>query len=222
MDAYLSELDRATHHRLSILQSNGGYITAAEARRHAVRTILSGPAGGVVGAGAAAGLEWFRTRPHLRHGRDIHRRQPLGKASSELRPWTLPWTGCRCVCLCSTFTRWAQEAGQSRAWMKADCCAWGPRARAPIPGRHATAAGEQATVTDAHVVLGRIAADQFLGGEMHIEAARAAAAVDRLARVLKRNRVTGPQGMVRIANANMERAIRVVSVERGRDPRDSP
>jgi N-methylhydantoinase A len=98
----------------------------------------------------------------------------------------------------------------------------GPESAGADPGPACYGAGEHATVTDAHVVLGRIAADQFLGGEMHIEAARAAAAVDRMARVLKRNRVTVAEGIVRIANANMERAIRVVSVERGRDPRDFP
>ena len=98
----------------------------------------------------------------------------------------------------------------------------GPESAGADPGPACYGSGRAATVTDAHVVLGRIAADQFLGGEMHIEAARAAAAVDRLARVLKRNRVTVAEGIVRIANANMERAIRVVSVERGRDPRDFP
>jgi len=75
-------------------------------------------------------------------------------------------------------------------------------------------------VTDAHVVLGRIAADQLVGGEMHLDVARAAAAVDRVARELKISRIAAAAGIVRVANANMERAIRVVSVERGHDPRD--
>jgi N-methylhydantoinase A len=71
-------------------------------------------------------------------------------------------------------------------------------------------------------VLGRIATDQFLAGEMPLEAERAAAAVDRVALALGSDRVSAAQGIVRVANANMERAIRVVSVERGRDPRDFP
>jgi N-methylhydantoinase A len=57
---------------------------------------------------------------------------------------------------------------------------------------------------------------------MSIDAARAASAVDRVARALRLDRVSAAQGIVRVANANMERAIRVVSVERGRDPRDFP
>jgi N-methylhydantoinase A len=75
-------------------------------------------------------------------------------------------------------------------------------------------------VTDAHVVLGRIAADQFLGGEMRIDVERAGAAIDRVAARLGMERTAAAEGILRVANANMERAIRVVSVERGHDPRD--
>jgi N-methylhydantoinase A/oxoprolinase/acetone carboxylase beta subunit len=73
-------------------------------------------------------------------------------------------------------------------------------------------------VTDAHVVLGRMEA--LLGGTMRIDTARAAAAVDRIAAELKLGRDAAAAGILRVANANMERAIRVVSVERGHDPRD--
>jgi N-methylhydantoinase A len=69
-------------------------------------------------------------------------------------------------------------------------------------------------------VLGRIAADQLVGGEMHLDVARAAAAVDRVAARLRLDRTAAAAGIVRVANASMERAIRVVSVERGHDPRD--
>jgi N-methylhydantoinase A len=75
-------------------------------------------------------------------------------------------------------------------------------------------------VTDAHVVLGRIAANQLIGGEMHLDTARAATAIDSIARQLDISRVRAAQGIIRVANANMERAIRLVSVERGHDPRD--
>jgi N-methylhydantoinase A len=75
-------------------------------------------------------------------------------------------------------------------------------------------------VTDAHVVLGRIAQDQFLGGEMRILPGRSAAAVDAIARRLGMGRIAAAEGILRVANANMQRAIRVVSVERGLDPRD--
>src|SRR5439155_24728226 len=80
--------------------------------------------------------------------------------------------------------------------------------------------GEQPTVTDAHVVLGRIAEQQFLGGAMRIDPARAAGAVGTVAKALRLKLDAAAAGIVRVANANMERAIRMVSVERGYDPRD--
>jgi N-methylhydantoinase A len=220
MDAYLSELDRATRHRLSILQSNGGYITAGEARRHAVRTILSGPAGGVVGAGAAAGWSGFERALTFDMGgtsTDVSlwegRLRLAMDASVDGMPVRVPMLDIHTVGAGGGSIARVDEGGLLRV---------GPESAGTDPGPACYGVGEHATVTDAHVVLGRIAPNQFLGGAMHIEVTRAAAAVDRIARVLKRNRVTVAQGIVRIANANMERAIRVVSVERGRDPRDFP
>ena len=96
----------------------------------------------------------------------------------------------------------------------------GPQSAGADPGPACYGTGDQATVTDAHVVLGRIAAGQFLGGEMRIDVARAEAAVDRVAAQISTGRITAAEGILRVANANMERAIRVVSVERGHDPRD--
>jgi N-methylhydantoinase A/oxoprolinase/acetone carboxylase beta subunit len=220
MDAYLSELDRATRHRLSILQSNGGSITAAEARRHAVRTILSGPAGGVVGAGAAAGWSGFERALTFDMGgtsTDVSlwegQLRLAMDASVEGMPVRVPMLDIHTVGAGGGSIARVDEGGLLRV---------GPESAGADPGPACYGVGEHATVADAHVVLGRIAPNQFLGGAMHIDAPRAAAAVDRLARKLKRSRVAVAEGIVRIANANMERAIRVVSVERGRDPRDFP
>ena len=96
----------------------------------------------------------------------------------------------------------------------------GPESAGADPGPACYGAGTEATVTDAHVVLGRISAAQLLGGAMAIDVERAEAAVDRVARKLKLDRIAAAAGILRVANANMERAIRVVSVERGYDPRD--
>ena len=96
----------------------------------------------------------------------------------------------------------------------------GPESAGADPGPACYGKGDRPTVTDAHVVLGRIAADQLIGGEMHLDTARAAAAVDSIAHRLGISRVAAAQGILRVANANMERAIRLVSVERGHDPRD--
>jgi N-methylhydantoinase A len=94
----------------------------------------------------------------------------------------------------------------------------GPESAGADPGPACYGKGTEPTVTDAHVVLGRIQA--LLGGAMHIDAQRSVQAIDRLARKLKLTREAAAAGILRVANANMERAIRVVSVERGYDPRD--
>jgi N-methylhydantoinase A len=96
----------------------------------------------------------------------------------------------------------------------------GPESAGADPGPACYGVGTDATVTDAHVVLGRISAAQLLGGAMAIDVERAGAAVDRVARKMKLDRIAAAAGILRVANANMERAIRVVSVERGYDPRD--
>ena len=104
--------------------------------------------------------------------------------------------------------------------MRAGLLRVGPESAGADPGPACYGIGTDATVTDAHVVLGRISAAQLLGGAMSIDVERAGAAVDRIARTMKLDRIAAAAGILRVANANMERAIRVVSVERGYDPRD--
>ncbi|HZU28653.1 MAG TPA: hydantoinase/oxoprolinase family protein, partial [Bryobacteraceae bacterium] len=96
----------------------------------------------------------------------------------------------------------------------------GPESAGADPGPACYGKGDEPTVTDAHVVLGRIGADQLVGGQMHLDVERSARAVDRIASRLAVDRIAAAAGIVRVANAGMERAIRVVSVERGHDPRD--
>jgi N-methylhydantoinase A len=94
----------------------------------------------------------------------------------------------------------------------------GPQSAGADPGPACYGSGTEPTVTDAHVVLGRI--QSLLGGEMRVDADRAATAIERIARGLKVNLYSAAAGILRVANSNMERAIRVVSVERGYDPRE--
>jgi N-methylhydantoinase A/oxoprolinase/acetone carboxylase beta subunit len=94
----------------------------------------------------------------------------------------------------------------------------GPESAGADPGPACYGKGEEATVTDAHVVLGRL--NQLLGGEMPIDMERAERAIGRIAKQLATSVKKAAEGIIRVANANMERAIRVVSVERGYDPRD--
>ena len=215
MDAYLKELESLD---IAIMQSNGGHITAGEARKQAARTILSGPAGGVVGAAAAARASGFSrvlgfdmggtsTDVSLADGRP----RLTTEASIGGFPIRVPVLDIHTVGAGGGSLARVDEGGLLRV---------GPESAGADPGPACYGKGDRATVTDAHVVLGRIAAGQFLGGEMRIDLARAAAAVDRIARRIPASRIAAAEGILRVANASMERAIRVVSIERGHDPRD--
>ncbi len=95
----------------------------------------------------------------------------------------------------------------------------GPRSAGSVPGPVCYGAGTELTVTDANLLLGRLDPDFFLGGRMSLDVARTERVARDLAKQLKLSVGELAEGIVRVANANMERAIRVVSVERGHDPR---
>lgn len=217
MDAYLAELERARRCRIFILQSNGGFMTAAEARRHAVRTVLSGPAGGVVGARAAACASGFENVISFDMGGTS---TDLSLFSGDMRittegsidgfPVRVPMLDIHTVGAGGGSIARVDEGGLLRV---------GPESAGAVPGPACYGAGDQPTVTDAHVVLGRISANQFLQGELRLDPSRAEKAIALIARRLELNLVSAAAGILRVANANMERAIRVVSTERGHDPR---
>ena len=106
--------------------------------------------------------------------------------------------------------------------MPEEVCGLGPESAGAVPGPACYGVGEEPTVTDAHVVLGRIGADQLAGGSMHIDVAAAEQAVSRLAKKLGLSTKAAAAAIIRVVNSNMERAIRAVSVERGEDPREFP
>jgi N-methylhydantoinase A/oxoprolinase/acetone carboxylase beta subunit len=217
MDRYLAELERSSH-RVSIMQSNGGFMSTSEARKHAVRTVLSGPAGGVVGAIEVARLSGFSRILGFDMGGtstdvslcDGQPRETL-EASIDGLPVRVPMLDIHTVGAGGGSLARVDEGGLLRV---------GPESAGADPGPACYGKGDRPTVSDAHVVLGRIAADQLIGGKMTLFPARAAAAVDAIAKKLGISRVAAAQGILRVANANMERAIRLVSVERGHDPRD--
>lgn len=216
MDAYLKNLEQAREFRISIMQSNGGFLSAKEARRHAVRTVLSGPAGGVIGARGMASLSGFRRVLGFDMGgtsTDVSLIDGVPRetteASIEGMPIRVPMLDIHTV----------GAGGGSIARMDAGgLLKVGPESAGADPGPACYGKGEEATVTDAHVVLGRL--NQLLGGQMPIDAKRAEVAVGRIAKQLGTSVKKAAEGIIRVANANMERAIRVVSVERGYDPRD--
>jgi N-methylhydantoinase A/oxoprolinase/acetone carboxylase beta subunit len=217
MDQYLAKLEGGRH-RIAIMQSNGGFMSTKEARKNAVRTVLSGPAGGVVGALEVAKLSGFSRILGFDMGgtstdvslSDGQPRETL-EASIDGFPVRVPMLDIHTVGAGGGSLARVDEGGLLRV---------GPQSAGADPGPACYGKGDRPTVTDAHVVLGRIARDQLIGGEMHLDTARAAKAVDSIAHQLGISRVRAARGIVRVANANMERAIRLVSVERGHDPRD--
>jgi N-methylhydantoinase A len=220
MDAYLAELERGTKHRVSILQSNGGFITAREARRHAVRTVLSGPAGGVVGAAAVARLAGFRRALTFDMGgtsTDVSLSEAEPRLTTEAyldgMPVRVPMMDIHTVGAGGGSIARVDEGGLLRV---------GPESAGADPGPACYGVGFLPTVTDAHVVLGRIAAGQFPEGGIRFQPERSPKAIERIASTLRTSLVQAAAGIVRVADANMERAMRVVTIERGHDVRDFP
>lgn len=220
MDRYLGALEAALgrRRRVSILQSNGGYLTAGEARRQAVRTVLSGPAGGLIAACDMAARAGFKKILGFDMGgtsTDVSLADGAPRETTEAKvdgfPVRVPMLDIHTVGAGGGSIARVDAGGLLRV---------GPESAGADPGPACYGSGREATVTDAHVVLGRISGAQFLGGEMKIHTNLAAAAVDRLAKALGLSRVAAAEGIVRVANANMDRAIRAVSVERGYDPRE--
>ncbi len=220
MDRYLGALERDCPYPVAIMQSNGGLLTAAEARRNAVRTILSGPAGGIVAAVEIASLAGFKKALTFDMGGTstdvaLAARQPrlTTEARVDTFPVRVPMLDIHTVGAGGGSIARVDAGGSLRV---------GPESAGAVPGPACYGIGDAATVTDAHVVLGRIAADQLAGGELRIDPARAHAAVERIGTQLGLNVVDAAAAIVRVANSNMERAIRAVSVERGEDPRGFP
>ncbi|MGA3202583.1 MAG: hydantoinase/oxoprolinase family protein [Bryobacteraceae bacterium] len=219
MESYLSRLERSPEgRRIAIMQSNGGFLSARDARKHAVRTLLSGPAGGVVGALETARASGFTRILAFDMGgtsTDVSLVDTFARHTTEASvdgyPIRVPMLDIHTVGAGGGSIARVDAGGLLRV---------GPESAGADPGPACYGTGMEATVTDAHVALGRIGADQLLGGAMTIDATRAEAAVGRIAARLKIDLASAAAGILRVANANMERAIRVVSVERGHDPRD--
>ena len=232
MGRYLGRLARGlAPRRLSIMQSNGGILSAQAAGEQAARTALSGPAGGVVGARFVAGSA----------GYDAIITFDMGGTSTDvaLCPGRVPVTTEGEIAglplrLPQIDIHTVGAGGGSLAWVDAGgALNAGPQSAGANPGPACYHAGYErwrsemerhfapgrATVTDANLVLGRLDAAHFLGGKMtlHEDSARGALAV--LAAELGASPEQAAWAVVRVANAAMERAVRRISVERGHDPR---
>lgn len=221
MDRYLGALERECPHPIAVMQSNGGLLTAAEARVNAVRTILSGPAGGIIGAveiARRAGFDRALTFDMGGTSTDVALAGTEPRLTTEARldgfPVRVPMLDIHTVGAGGGSIATVDAGGSLRV---------GPQSAGAVPGPACYGTGgREATVTDAHVVLGRITATHFAGGAVTIDAARAKEAVGRVGAKLGLSVRAAAGAIIRVANSNMERAIRAVSTERGEDPRDFP
>lgn len=219
---------------LRMMQSNGGQISLAEARRTGVRCILSGPAGGIIAARylaqqslADSSFEQDRYSSSALPVRIIT--FDMGGTSTDVSlidnepslttesivggvPIPFPVLDIHTIGAGGGSIASVDLAGALRV---------GPQSAGAEPGPACYGrGGELPTVTDANLVLGRLAADQFLGGQMPLSLERAHLALARLADSLDLDTTQTALGIIEVANAHMERALRVISIEKGYDPHD--
>jgi N-methylhydantoinase A len=224
MEIYLLALEQSVSQKykgggVDVMQSSGGIIAARLAAEEPVRTVLSGPAGGVVGACRMAqwagfdkiiGFDMGGTSTDVfvasaATGAELTRESvvagvPIGVPMLDIHT--------------------AGAGGGSIARFDAGgMLRVGPESAGADPGPICFGRGERAAVTDANLVLGRLDAESFLGGGVQLEGKR----TQRLMREQKGGLETVEEfaaGIVRVVETQMEKAIRVISVERGHDPRD--
>ncbi|MGH8248113.1 MAG: hydantoinase/oxoprolinase family protein, partial [Gammaproteobacteria bacterium] len=224
MGRYLGELARRLQRgkrsrSLRVMQSNGGSISARAAIREPVRTILSGPAGGVVGAWEVARWAGFRHVLSFDMGGTS---TDVALCRGEIRvtnecviahcPVGVPVIDIHTV---------GAGGGSIAAVDAAGALRVGPESAGADPGPICYGKGDRITVTDANLLLGKLDTAYPLGGFLRLDARKLEAQFEKLARQIG---VSGSpaaaQGVLDVANANMEAALRVISVEKGHDPRD--
>jgi N-methylhydantoinase A len=220
---YLRRLvDRARDGRLpepAIMQSNGGLIEAASAASHASWTVLSGPAGGAAGAAFVARAAGAPDALCLDMGGtscdvcvvDDGAVQERSAGEIAGRPLALPALAVHTVGAGGGSIAWRDPGGALRV---------GPQSAGADPGPACYGrGGSEPTVTDANLLLGYLSLDSPLAGGVELDVSAAEDAVGRLADRLGLELRECAEGIVRVANAEMVRALRVVTVERGIDPR---
>ena len=211
---------RAAVSRIFVMQSSGGITAIGSAAREPVRTVLSGPAGGVVGAAAMARRSGYDRIISFDMGgtstdvalidRDIHADSQAEIAGLPVR---VPMLDIHTV---------GAGGGSIARFDAAGALRVGPESAGADPGPICYGRGIKPTVTDANLILGRLQPHRFLGGDFTLDLERTQCLVREW---LKRDAVNltaekFAAGVIRVVNATMEKAVRVVSVERGYDPRD--
>ena len=225
MDAYISNLEETTRNKgiteLLIMRSNGGVMTTQSAKDQPITMVRSGPAGGVI---ASCYIGLLTENPHLivadMGGTSfdtclIAKGVPTFTTKEELE-WGIP--------IASTMidVRSIGAGGGSMAWIDpAGILKVGPQSAGADPGPVCYQKGGRVpTVTDANLILGRLDPDLLLAGEIKLDSEAARKAVEKLARKMGLDPHEIAYGIINIANNNMAQALRLVSVDKGYDPRD--
>jgi N-methylhydantoinase A len=203
---------------VTVMQSSGGTVSAAQAGRMAVHLLLSGPAGGLMGArfiGRQAGEPRLLTFDMGGTSTDVALIEGEIGLTSEGRigPWPVA------VPMVDMHTIGA-GGGSIASVDSGGLLQVGPESAGADPGPACYGqGGKQPTVTDANLVLGRLQPDAFLGGAMQLDSGAARRAVERLAGQLGIGVEAAADGIIAVANEHMAQALRVISVQRGVDPR---
>ena len=226
MGRYLGDLEKQLQPargrkgcKLRIMQSSGGAVSARIAIREPVRTILSGPAGGVVGAWEIARKAGYQNILSFDMGgtsTDVSLCQGEIRITSESMIAHCP------IGVAAVDIHTVGAGGGSIARIdEGGALRVGPESAGADPGPICYGKGDQITVTDANLCLGKLDPDYPLGGTLRLTPGKVEPALRALGRQMDvRTPQAAAQGVVDVANANMEAALRVISVERGYDPRD--
>ncbi len=217
MARYLNNLQEHIQGPLRIMQSSGGSISAAVAAQEPVRTVLSGPAGGVIGAFHIARMA----------GHDHIITLDMGGTSTDVALCAGSITetteaviaGCPISVPTVAIHTVGAGGGSIVRLDEGNALNVGPDSAGADPGPMCYGKGDMLTVTDANLVLGRIDPAFFLGGRFTLYPERAFEGMAGLAQNMGVSVQEAALGIIRVVNASMERAIRTVSLEKGYDPR---
>ena len=229
--------EKGTNINIRVMQSNGGIIRVDEARRNGVRCILSGPAGGVIGARYIARLAYHHQVLSAIENVEFNKNLPvltfdMGGTSTDVslidgepQIKTEAYIGGYPIRIPVLDIHTIGAGGGSIVNVDAGgVLRVGPQSAGADPGPACYGKGELPTVTDANLVLGRLQSEHFLGGQMPIDLTRAKRALAKIGEYIALESPTPLQtsalGVIEVVNAHMERALRVISVERGFDPHD--
>ena len=204
-----------------VTHSGGGVVTARAARGVPARICHSGPAGGVVGGALVGGLAGFENVITFDMGGTSADLALVAGGEPTLAPeWRVDWNipilfpaiDLVAIGAGGGTIAWVDTGGSLRA---------GPQSGGADPGPACFGKGNtEPTITDAHLFLGRLNPESYLGGDLEIQPELAEQAIERLAAQLELSANETASGILRIANANMTSATHLISVERGHDPRD--